>query len=210
MKTPTIHTEFTDNDKYWFDVGARYTMRVYDILQNAQINNDRKSNINLLENYDSSFFGLNDYPIFDESFRKSINDMIISHYIEWEIAYETDFLFRTHMRADMFRVMPAINMKLKSRELAYNSEHMLATDTGSGTEHTEDEHKFLDTPQGSEDTIDDNYLTNMSRNNSDRVNSHNYTNGTAGTNAQTYGGAVWDYETEICDALKHNFMGLFG
>lgn len=209
MRIPTIDTNFIDNDKYWYDVGARYTMRIYDILQNAQLNNDRNSNKELLDNYDSSLFGLNDYPIFDESFRKQINDMIILHFIEYEIAYETDFLFCSHMRADMYRIMPEINLKLKARELAYNSDNMLSTDTGTGTEETADEHKFLDTPQGSEDTIDDNYLTNISRNKSSRTSTHNFSSGTAGDRAQTYGGSVWDYETEICDALKHNFMGLF-
>ena len=37
MTIPMIDTNFVDNDKYWYDVGATYTMRVYDILQNSQI-----------------------------------------------------------------------------------------------------------------------------------------------------------------------------
>lgn len=210
MPIPIIDTNFTDNDKYWYDVGARYTMRVYDILQNAQIDNDRKSGKNLLKSYDASMFGLDEYPIFDEKFRKPINDMILAHFMQFEIGYETDYLFRTHMKSDMSRIMPGINMKLKSRELAYNSENMLATDTGNGSEISDDEHKFLDTPQGSEETIDDNYLTNMTRNHTEHTNSHNFSSGTAGQNAQTYGAVAWDFETEICDALRHNFMGLFG
>lgn len=53
-----IDTNFRDNDKYWYDVGAKYTMHVYDILQNAQVGNDRKSNVDLFKNYDASLFGL--------------------------------------------------------------------------------------------------------------------------------------------------------
>ena len=51
MAIPIIDTNFLDNDKYWYDVGAAYTLHVYDILQNSQIGNDRRSNNKLFENY---------------------------------------------------------------------------------------------------------------------------------------------------------------
>lgn len=207
---PQIDTQFTDNDKYWYCVGARYTMHVYDILQNSQIGNDRKSNRKLFVNYDASAFGLDDYPIFDENYRKPLNDMIIRHFMEWEIGYETEFLFAEHMRSDMFRVMPEINVKLKARDEAYKAEHMFETDSGTESHESADDHKFLDTPQGREDLIDDNYLTNMSKNSATGSSKHSGSSGTAGSNARSYTEAVWDFETEICDALKHNFMGLFG
>ncbi len=206
---PQINTTFTDNDKYWYDVGAKYTMHVYDILQNAQVGNDRKSNVDLFKNYDSSLFGLDAYPIFDESYRKAINDMIIMHFIEYEIGYETDFIFRSHMRADMARIMPDINMKLKARDLAYKASNMFETENGNSSKSSNDEHKFLDTPQGQTDLIDDNYLTNISKNSASESSSSSGSSGTAGSNARTYTEAVWDFETEICDALKHNFLGLF-
>lgn len=206
---PTIDTNYTDNDKYWYDVGATYTMRTYDILQNAQIDNDRKSNKNLFLNYDSSLFGLDSYPIFDEQYRKVINDMIIRHFLEWEIGYETDFLFREHIRADMAKIMPDISLRMKARAAAANVDNMLETDNFKEHHSSEDEHKFLDTPQGQADMIDDNYLTNISRNSASSDTQRNGTSGTAGSNARTYTEAVWDFETEICNALKHNFMGLF-
>lgn len=209
MVIPTIDTNFYDNDKYWYDIGAKYTMRVYDILQNAQIGNNRKSNIDLLENYDSSLFGLDSYPIFDEAFRKPINDMIISHFIEYEIGYETDFLFRTHMRSDMYRIMNDLNVKFKARLQMYNTTNLFETDNGTSTREVSDEHKFLDTPQGQTDLIDDNYLTNVSKNSSSESSTHSGTTGTAAQNASAYVLTAWDFETEICDGLKHNFMGLF-
>lgn len=58
MTIPTIDTNFLDNDKYWYDVGAAYTLHVYDILQNAQIGNDRKSNKSLFDNYNLRLLGL--------------------------------------------------------------------------------------------------------------------------------------------------------
>ena len=206
---PQIDTNYHDNDKYWYDVGARYTMHVYDILQNAQIGNDRKSNKNLFDNYDASLFGLDSYPIFDESYRKVINDMIIAHFIDFEIGYETDFLFRTHMRSDMARIMPNINVKLKARVLAYETKNMFETDNSGSTKVSDNEHKFLDTPQGQTNLIDDNYLTNISKNKDSETYKSSGSSGTAGRNARTYTDALWGFETEICDALRHNFMGLY-
>ena len=209
MAIPMIDTNFTDNDKYWHDVGAAYTLHVYDILQNAQIDNDRKSNKSLFDNYDFAAFGLDDYPIFSEKFRKPINDMIIRHFLEWEIGYETDFLFREHVRSDMARIMPELNIKLKARFEAYNAEKMFETDNSESKHVSDDWHKFLDTPQGQTDLLDDNYLTNVSKNHVDDSTTHSGSSGTAGSNARTYTDAVWDFETEICDKLKHNFLGLF-
>lgn len=205
---PNINMSFTDTDKHWYDVGATYTLRVYDILQNAQIDNDRKSNKSLFLNYDAAMFGLDSYPIFDEQYRKAINDMIIRHFLEWEIGYETDFLFREHVRGDMARIMPDISIRMKARAAA-NVDNMLETDSYTEKHSSEDEHKFLDTPQGQADSIDDNYLTNVSRNKASGQTEHHSSSGTAGSNARTYTEAVWDFETEICNALKHNFMGLF-
>ena len=209
MAIPMIDTNFLDNDKYWHDVGAAYTLHVYDILQNAQIENDRKSNKSLFENYDFAAFGLDDYPIFNDEFRKPLNDMIIRHFLEWEIGYETDFLFREHMRSDMARIMPELNIKLKARFEAYNAEKMFETENSASKHMSDDWHKFLDTPQGQTDLLDDNYLTNVSKNHVDDSTTHSGSSGTAGSNARTYTDAVWDFETEICDKLKHNFMGLF-
>ena len=209
MTIPMIDTNFVDNDKYWYDVGAAYTLHVYDILQNAQVGNDRKSNKSLFDNYDPAAFGLDSYPIFSEDFRKPLNDMIIRHFLEWEIGFETDFLFREHMRGDMARIMPELNIKLKARFEAYNTEKMFETDNSKNVHKSDDWHKFLDTPQGQTDMIDDNYLTNMSQNHVDDETTHTGSSGTAASNAQTYTSAVWDFETEICDKLKHNFLGLF-
>lgn len=209
MTIPTLETTFSDNDKYWYAVGAKYTMRVYDILQNAQIDNDRKSNVDLLQNYDSSLFGLDSYPIFDENFRKPLNDMIISHFIEYEIGYETDFLFRVHMKSDMYRIMNDLNVKFKARLQMYNTKDLFETENGRTHKEVADEHKFLDTPQGQTDLIDDNYLTNISKNSNVEDYTHSGTSGTAGQNASAYVLTAWDFETEICDMLKHNFMGLF-
>lgn len=48
------------------------------------------------------------------------------------------------------------------------------------------------------------------KNHVDDRTTHHGSSGNAGTNAQSYTNAVWDFETEICDKLKHNFWGCLG
>ena len=66
---------------------SRYTMTVYNLLIN---------NFN---------FGLNDYPIFDESYRQTLNDAIIEYYKFREIAFENPNQWRDRLRARMNIIM---------------------------------------------------------------------------------------------------------
>ena len=66
---------------------SRYTMTVYNLLIN---------------NFD---FGLNDYPIFDESYRQTLNDAIIEYYKFREIAFENPNQWRDRLRARMNIIM---------------------------------------------------------------------------------------------------------
>lgn len=67
------------------------------------------------------------------------------------------------MRGDMARIMPELNIKLKARFEAYNTEKMFETENSKSVHTSDDWHKFLDTPQGQTDLLDDNYLTNVSK-----------------------------------------------
>lgn len=53
--------------------------------------------------------GLNDYPIFQEGYRESLNQKIINHYWNQEIGLETNDLFRFAMRRKMHEIMPLYN-----------------------------------------------------------------------------------------------------
>lgn len=53
--------------------------------------------------------GLSEYPIFDESHRKILNDKIIDHYWNQEIGMETISMFRLAMKRKMNEIMPAYN-----------------------------------------------------------------------------------------------------
>lgn len=53
--------------------------------------------------------GLADYPIFDETYRETLNNKIIRHYFMYEIGAETSGLFRMFVRDAMFLIMPYYN-----------------------------------------------------------------------------------------------------
>lgn len=54
--------------------------------------------------------GLDEYPIFEESYRKHLNDKIIEHYYFKEIGTETLARFRWYMRVRMNEIMPKFNV----------------------------------------------------------------------------------------------------
>lgn len=197
---PEINTSFTDNDKYWSDVGAKYTLHVWDILRNAQTETPTPGT-DLFTNYDSAQFGLDDYPIYNETMRKDLNDNIIRAYLDYEIGYETEYLFRQHMRADMYKIMPGFNMQLKARAEAYAKTNALQNQDTA----IEGLHKYLDTPQGQTDNIDDNYLTNVSKD----IETHSGTAGNIADIAGAYTRYPWDIEKQIIESLAHNFLGLY-
>ena len=53
--------------------------------------------------------GLNEYPIFDESYRSHLNDKIIDHFYFREIGFETAAQFAWYMRRTMNEIMPYYN-----------------------------------------------------------------------------------------------------
>lgn len=60
---------------------------------------------------------LNKYPIYDEDYRKTLNEKIISHYKYEEIAFETPHLFCHHLKIKLDEIMPKYNMLYKSEIL---------------------------------------------------------------------------------------------
>lgn len=62
--------------------------------------------------------GLADYPIFDDTYRETLNNKIIRHYFMYEIGAETSGLFRMFVRDAMFMIMPYYNQRYESLALA--------------------------------------------------------------------------------------------
>lgn len=61
--------------------------------------------------------GLDTYPIFDESYRKQLNDKIIRHFYFREIGFETLAQFRWYVRNTMYENMPYFNQLYESLNL---------------------------------------------------------------------------------------------
>ena len=66
--------------------------------------------------------GLNDYPIFDEAYRNTLNNKIIRHYYTREIGAETVGRFRMFVRDAMHLIMPYYNQLYESEMLASEME----------------------------------------------------------------------------------------
>lgn len=111
--------------------------------------------------------GLKDYPIFDELYRKPLNDKIIEHYSFREIGFETAELFKRFLNRTMNEIMPYYNQLYKSELLKFTplaSKQIIekyvkdneanAHQTGNGTQSTistgtnDARSVFSETPQG--------------------------------------------------------------
>lgn len=65
-----------------------------------------------------AMIGLDDYPIFQEAYRSTLNDKIIRRYWMHEIGGETVALFRMFLRRTMHEIMPYYNQMYESLALA--------------------------------------------------------------------------------------------
>lgn len=131
---------------------SKYTLTIKDLIDN---------------NFD---FGLQDYPIFDENYRETLNNNILYHYYEDEIGFETPALFKLYLNQTMNEIMPYYNtLYLKQPILLENidkdvdlEERLTRQTSGTSTSQVSEttatmgsensKNLFQDTPQGSIDT----------------------------------------------------------
>lgn len=128
-------------------------------------------------------FGLRDYPIYDESYRNTLNNNILNYYLESEIGFETAALFKRILNDRMKLIMPKYNKLYQAEsnlflnglfnnvnlEETYNRSKSnesdttgssSQSDTGSGTQSgtstSNNKNLYQDTPQGtvSTETLD--------------------------------------------------------
>lgn len=156
---------------------------------------------------DNNFdFQLNDYPIFDENYRNTLNQNILYHYYENEIGFETAPLFRFYLKQKLNEIMPYYNelykvqKKLIDENLLLNNVNITENLQGTNTNNTStsassqsnssnsgtsnNKNLFLDTPQGDEykGTINDtNYATNVTFDNNTSSNTIQDTSSNSGT-----------------------------
>lgn len=102
--------------------------------------------------------GLDDYPIFQEAYRETLNAKIIRHYYTREIGAETVGRWRMFVRDAMFLIMPYYNQLYESEVIAKNMEplgdrNIQRIEKASGTSSTDSTATsdttdvFQDTPQ---------------------------------------------------------------
>lgn len=114
---------------------------------------------------DNNFdFELDEYPIFDETYRETLNQNILNHYYNDEIGFETASLFRFHLKARLNEIMPYYNSlytiqkkilenagsglnfrEIISRETSGESQ---STSTNNSQSSGNSKNLFQDTPQG--------------------------------------------------------------
>ena len=162
---------------------AKYTLNVFELINNG---------------FD---FGLDEYPIFDENYRETLNKAILDHYYMYEIGFETPYLFRHYLKEKMNRIMPRFNVIYEAQKqmLANPLGNVDLTETlgrnvdntgeSKSSSNSNNRNLFQDTPQGkiSTTSIDDQeWATNLTLNNN-----------TISDNTRTNGNTVENYTKHI-------------
>lgn len=182
---------------------AKYTLNVFTLIDN---------------NFD---FGLDDYPIFDEAYRETLNQAILDYYFMYEIGFETPYLFRHYLRTKMNLIMPKFNalFEAQAQILADPLGNVNLTETlgrnveNNGTSSSastgNNKNLFQDTPQGelsSTDIDNQKWATNLTLN----QNSINDNTTTRGNTLENYakrliGNNGRKYNVEIYQKLVSGF-----
>ena len=125
-------------------------------------------------------FGLDSYPIFNETYRTILNNKILNHYYMREIGFETAGLFKFYLNNKLNEIMPYYNILYKKQEeilekniynnvdLEESTNRKNQTNTSSNSNsNSKNKNLFQDTPQGKIDMTafdDQTYATNLTLN----------------------------------------------
>ena len=171
-------------------------------------------------------FGLNDYPIFDETYRNVLNNNIINHYLMNEIGFETPALFKFYLNQTMNEIMPYYNELYKAQKEIIDSKLILNNlnikETFNRTNDTltnnksesisQNKNLYQDTPAGELKNTDidnakwatDLTLGNIhdnSSNNGVANNTENYVKSLIGNNGNKY-------SIEVLKDIKNDLMNI--
>ena len=188
---------------------AKYTITIKTLIDN---------------NFD---FQMTNYPIFDENYRKTLNDNILHHNYENEIGFETAPLFRFYLNQKLNEIMPYYNELYKAQKKLIDDNLLLNnvniteqlqgsnTTTTSSTSQSTNKGKnlFQDTPQGNISQQDINaqnvYATNITLNDNS-INDNSSANG-SGTNEYIktiIGNNGGKFNIDILNDIKNNLMNI--
>ena len=187
---------------------AKYTITIKSLIDN---------------NFD---FKMTSYPIFDETYRNTLNQNILYHYYENEIGFETAPLFRFYLNQKLNEIMPYYNelykvqKKLIDENLLLNNVNLTEKLIGSNTTKTNSTSQssnngkslFQDTPQGqiSQTDIDNQtWATNLTLNKNEIADQSNATG--SGTNEYLktiLGNNGGKFNIDVLNDIKNNLMNI--
>jgi len=195
---------------------AKYTITIKTLIDN---------------NFD---FKMNNYPIFDEEYRETLNNNILNHYYENEIGFETAPLFRFYLNQKLNEIMPYYNelykvqKKLITDNLLLNNVNVTEQLQGSNTTTTSStsqstnsgtsnsKNLFQDTPQGQISNTDINnqtWATNLTLDTNSTSNTINDSNSASGQGTNNYiktiiGNNGNKFNIDILKDIQNNLMNI--
>lgn len=159
--------------------------------------------------------GLDDYPIFDEAYRDTLNTKILRHYYTREIAAETAGRWRMFVRDAMHLIMPYYNQLYESEVVANDikpltdrdntmTEHAWGNSESTGT--ADSQSVFSDTPQS--EMIPDQikrmqYATNVTIDDSDTSGTAKYDN-----NIERHETGYSQSQSELLKKYRDTFLNI--
>ena len=164
-------------------------------------------------------FELNEYPIFDENYRETLNNLILDNFLMDEIGFETPALFRHYLKTKMNEIMPYYNVLYKmqfdmikagnltgnvnlTEELQRTIDLTSESNSNSNSQNTQTntsntKNVFQNTPQGSlknQDINNFSYATNITL---DGGNSNGTNNGSITDHSTSSGNNLEQYVKTI-------------
>lgn len=169
-------------------------------------------------------FGLDDYPIFNETYRNTLNNNILNYYYNSEIGFETAELFKFYLNNTLKLIMPKYNVLYEKQEasiinlmgnvdLAENSTRSNTNQINTASTSTNtNKNLFQDTPQG---PLDFTELENQQWATNYTINKSNIGDNSqsSGTGNETYGRTLKGnngnkYTIDVLDDIKNKFMNI--
>lgn len=190
--------------------------------------------MNVFTLIDNDFdFGLDEYPIFDEDYRATLNKAILDYYFMYEIGFETPFLFRHYLKTKMNLIMPKYNALFvaQAQILADPLGNVNLTETlGRNVENTaqsnssstgNNKNLFQDTPQGelTKADIDNqkwatNFTLNQNQINDNTASSgntmENYTKHLIGNNGRKYNVEIYQKLVSGFESVNQQIINELG
>ena len=169
-------------------------------------------------------FGLDDYPIFNETYRNTLNNNILNYYYNSEIGFETAELFKFYLNNTLKLIMPKYNVLYEKQEssiinlmgnvdLAENSTRSNSNQINTASTSTNtNKNLFQDTPQGQLDFTE---LENQQWATNYTINKSNIGDNSqsSGTGNETYGRTLKGnngnkYTIDVLEDIKNKFMNI--